>query len=65
MSDVDLSAPFVASVPSFLTIPWSGAQPRGQYTLFLAVVVQGGLADGRVDRGDIVAIGFPYTFMSQ
>ncbi len=63
ISGVDLSSPFVNNQPSFFSFVWSGAEPPGLYTMFLAAVVPGAFADGTLDEGDIVALGsVTFTF---
>ncbi len=54
---VNLAAPFTFNQPTFFTYRWTGTEPEGVYTLFLAAVLPGALADNRVDPGDIVALG--------
>ncbi len=54
---VNLAAPFTFNQPTFFTYRWTGTEPGGVYTLFLAAVLPGALADNQVDQGDIVALG--------
>lgn len=57
VAGVDLSSPFVVDDPSFFSFVWTGAEPAGSYTMFLAAVLPGGFADGTADPGDIIALG--------
>jgi hypothetical protein len=51
---VNLTSPFTANKPNFLSYVWSGSEPAGTYTFFLTVAVPGSFADGTVDPGDII-----------
>jgi hypothetical protein len=53
---VDLRTPFAFRLPSFFTYTWTGGEPPGTYTLFVAAVKIGALADDSIDPGDIVAL---------
>ena len=56
-SGVDLSGAFTVNDPSFFSFVWTGGEPPGTYTFFLAAVIPGGFADGTADPGDIIALG--------
>lgn len=56
VAGVDLTTPFVFTQPRFFTYRWTGAGPPGTYTLFLAAVVPGALADNSLGPGDLVAL---------
>ncbi len=56
VAKVDLTAPFTFDQPAFFTYQWTGLEPRGTYTLFVAAVVPGALADNTIDPGDVLAL---------
>ncbi len=56
VSGVNLTAPFTFNQPTFFTYRWGGTEPPGGYTLFLAAVTPGALADNSIDPGDLVAL---------
>jgi hypothetical protein len=53
---VSLVAPFAVALDPLVQYVWTGTEPLGLYTAFLAAVQPGSLADGRLDPGDIVAL---------
>jgi hypothetical protein len=56
IAGINLAAPFVLTGPGFLVYTWAGGEPAGTYTFFVAALIPGALADGRVDPGDILAV---------
>lgn len=55
---VGLGGPFSASVDPLFNYAWTGTEPLGSYTVFLAAVQAGGFADNRIDGGDVLAVRF-------
>jgi hypothetical protein len=53
---VSLGAPFAVALDPLVQYVWTGTEPLGLYTAFLAAVQPGSLADGRLDPGDLLAL---------
>ncbi len=53
---LDLTAPFTYSNPAFFSYPWTGTEPAGTYTLFVAAVIPKGLIDNSLDAGDLIGL---------
>jgi hypothetical protein len=62
---VSLAKPFTVNRPDFLSRTWVGQEPLGSYTIFLAAVVPGAFADGKVDGVDIIHSSFATVTFSR
>lgn len=54
-SGIDLAGAFAVREPALLTYTFSGVEPLGTYTAYLAAVVAGGLRDGALGPGELLA----------
>lgn len=52
---VSLAGAFAVSEPALLRHTFTGAEPPGTYTVFVAAVMAGGLRDGALNPGDLLA----------
>jgi len=52
---VSLAGAFAVSEPALLSHTFTGGEPPGTYTVFVAAVRAGGLRDGVLDPGDLLA----------
>ena len=52
-ANLDLTAPFSITRPSFLTLTWNGSEPPGTYTFVWLITERGTLADGKLDSADV------------
>lgn len=57
VGSLTLSGAFDVSIPSFFSYTWSGAEPAGDYQVFLVMAQAGSLADGSIDPGDLIQFG--------
>lgn len=55
LTDVIVPEGLEATIPDFLSLPFSDRQPRGEYAVFVVLARGGSLQDGRIDPGDLVA----------
>lgn len=55
-TSVGLAAPFAVEVDPLFQYVWTGTEPIGSYTIFLAAVRAGSFTDNRIDGGDILAL---------
>jgi hypothetical protein len=58
-----LTNPLSVTASDLFEYTWTGSEPRGRYMFFMAAFAAGSLADGAVDRGDLLAYGIaPFDF---
>jgi uncharacterized repeat protein (TIGR01451 family) len=63
LTDVIVPEGLDATIPDFLSLPFSDQPPRGEYAVFAVLARAGTLEDGRIDPGDLVASAVqPFTF---
>lgn len=61
IAGINLARPFTLSMVAAYT--FTGDEPQGTYTFFLAAMIPGALADGYVDPADVVLVNtVPFTF---
>jgi len=62
---VNLALPFAVSEPSLLAYTFTGNEPPGSYLAYIAAVVAGGLRDGALGPGELLAFqSVAFTFGS-
>lgn len=62
---VNLALPFAVSEPSLLAYTFTGNEPPGPYLAYIAAVVAGGLRDGALGAGELLAFhSVAFTFGS-
>jgi Bacterial Ig domain len=60
---IPLANPFAVSAPTFFSHTWTGAEPSGIYTVFVAVLTAGALTDGALTTSELFAASFAtFTF---